>query len=77
MQCSAFSQDSPNNFDDLVNLYNIKLNVILDRHTPLVTKMIKVNDNISDAKRERRRTERRNLSDLAIFKAKKDYQVKL
>ena len=41
-----------------------------------MTKIIKVNDNISDAKREQRRTERRNLSDLAIFKAKKGLSSK-
>ncbi|KAL9959876.1 hypothetical protein ACROYT_G033246 [Oculina patagonica] len=89
VRSSALIQDSPDNLDDLVNLYNTTLSEILDCHAPLVTKTIKVrplvpwyDDDIKDARRERRRAERRwrrtrNSSDLTNFKAKKNYATYL
>ena len=73
-------QDSPDSLNDLVQCYNTTLAAAIDSHAPVVTKTIKVrpfitwiSNGIKEARRERRRAERKwrrsgDISDLIVFK---------
>lgn len=66
LSASQLCQDPPSEPDKLVDCYNTTLAELLDRHAPLKTKIVTVRpqvpwytEEIREAKRERRRAERR------------------
>ena len=78
-----------NSLDELVSCYDETLKATLDKHAPLLTKTVVVrprvpwfNEEIREAKRERRRAEKKwrktkNSVDLTIFKVKRNAVVSL
>ena len=84
---SSLYRDPPNTLDELVECYNNTLRSVLDKHAPVRARHLKsqsrppwFNDEIVKARRERRRAERkwrasRLNSDLAVFKAKRNFAL--
>ena len=87
LSMTKLCQDSPDSLNDLVQCYNTTLAAAIDSH--VVTKTIKVRpfitwiiNDIKEARRERRRGERKwrrsgDISDLIVFKAKKNFTTHL
>ena len=81
---SGLCKNTPDTLDDLVNNYNTTLIQALDRHAPLRTKLIQsrplvpwFNEEIKEARREKRRAERKwrstgSRKDMLAYKAKKN-----
>ena len=84
LSASRLCKDPPSDLDKLVDCYNTTLVNLLDRHAPLKTKTVTVRPHLSwyseeirEAKRERRRLERkwrstRSAADFELFKKKKN-----
>ena len=84
---SSLGRDPPNTLDELVECYNNTLRSVLDKHAPVLARRLKsqsrppwFNDEIVKARRERRSAERkwrarRLNSDLAVFKAKRNFAL--
>ena len=84
---SSLYRDPPNTLDELVECYNNTLRSVLDKHAPVRARDLKsqsrppwFNDEIAKARRERRSAERkwrasRLNSDLAVFKAKRNFAL--
>ena len=89
LSMTKLCQDSPDSLNDLVQCYNTTLAAAIDSHAPVVTKTIKVrpfitwiSNGIKEARRERCRAERKwrrsgDISDLIVFKAKKNFTTHL
>ena len=84
LSASRLCNDPPSDPDKLVDCYNTTLADLLERHAPLKTKTVTVrpqvpwySEEIREAKRERRRSERkwrstRSAADFEMFKRKKN-----
>ena len=84
LSASRLCKDPPSDLDKLVDCYNTTLVDLLDRHAPLKTKTVTVrpqvpwySEEMREAKRERRRLERkwrstRSAADFELFKKKKN-----
>lgn len=89
LSTTKLCQHSPDALNELVECYNTTLAEALDRHAPVITKTITsrplvpwYSDVIKEARRERRKAERRwrrtgSMSDLVVFKAKKNHTTHL
>ena len=86
---SQLHQDPPDDLSMLLDCYNATLKSLLDEHAPVCSRHVITrsrpplfNDNIIQARRDRRKAERRwrktrLLSDLVVFKVKRNYVVHL
>ena len=84
---SSLYMDLPEDLDTLVECYNTTLSSLLDKHAPIQSRRIKTrprppwfNDDIMQARRDRRKAERRWRTtrlplDLAVFKSKRNYAL--
>ncbi|XP_068728063.1 uncharacterized protein [Montipora capricornis] len=86
---SQLHQDPPDDLNMLLDCYNATLKSLLDEHAPVCSRHVITrprpplfNDNIIQARRDRRKAERRwrrtgRSSDLVVFKVKRNYVVHL
>ncbi|XP_068728084.1 uncharacterized protein [Montipora capricornis] len=86
---SQLHQDPPDDLNMLLDCYNTTLKLLLDEHAPVCSRHVITrprrpwfNDNIIQARRDRRKAERRWRktrlpSDLVVFKVKRNYVVHL
>ena len=86
---SSLCQNPPEDLLALVNCFNITLSSVLNQHAPIQSRSITIrsrrpwfNDNIKNAKREKRKAERRWSSsrqdpDLCLFKSKRNCMLVL
>ena len=86
---SQLHQDPPDDLNMLIDCYNTTLKLLLDEHAPVCSRHVITrprpplfNDNIIQARRDRRKAERRWRktrlpSDLVVFKVKRNYVVHL
>ena len=86
---SSLCQNPPEDLDSLVNCYNSTLSSVLNQHAPLQSRSITIrsrapwfNDDIKNAKREKRKAERRWRSSrqdpgLCLFKSKRNCMLVL
>ena len=84
---SSLYVDPPDDLNTLVNCYNTTLKSLLDKHAPIQSRHIKTrprppwfNEDIMQARRDRRKAEKRRRtsglsSDLAVFKSKSNYAI--